>query len=424
MRRRKINFIGAAALAVLLLLSACGGQHPGVPGTEGTLPVVTEVPQTAESAGTGAVTEPSSPGKTAVPTEATAVPTEEGTTGETEGGETAVPVTDPSAEPHTAAPETPPAETEPETVPDFFRNRVPDYSRPERWAWLGEQQDKPADLFFVGPTVLEDGLYLRLTDRENLEHFRTSLEQERGLYESVCTLYAPFYRQMSVKVYGWPRADQNFWRDQAYRDVAAAFRYYLEHLDTGKPLIIAGFSQGGELCLRLIREFFDPDTAGGKALLERLVAVYAIGAGLPETVAEEHPWMKPAESDRDTGVIICYDCEQPGITGSVLLPAGSRSLSINPLTWNRSTEPADKSLNKGACFLAGGQIWMEIPQLCGCYIEPERGALVVTGINYADFPTDADILPPGNLHEYDYQFFYRNLQENVKTRTEQFLNSR
>ena len=416
MRKRKTITILAWVLAALLLLVSCTSQREiTVPGTDPTLPVLTEptdgtTGNTEETAAPGPVT-------TEAPTLETAAPTEEPT--ET-AASTEPPETEPATQPPTEAPteETEPDETE---DPDFFKNRVPDYSRPERWAWLGEGEDKPADLFFVGPTVLEDGLYLRLTDQENLEYFRTSLAQERGLYDSVCTLYAPYYRQMSVKVYTFPREEQSFWRDQAYRDVAAAFRYYLENLYTGKPLILAGFSQGAELALRLMQEFFDPDTAWGAALQDRLVAVYAIGAGLPETMVEEYPWMKPADSAWDTGVIIAYDCEQPGITGSVLLPAGSRSLSINPLTWSRSTEPADKSLNKGACFLRGGQIWMELPELCGCYIEPDRGALVVTGINYASFPTDSDVLPPGNLHEYDYQFFYRNLQENVRTRVDQFL---
>lgn len=423
MRKRKVNGILTALIAALLL-SACGGQPSVVPGTDPVTAEATterqgsaEAPETVETADLEPVTEPASPEETAAPTEettagpeTTAVPPE-----------TAAPTSETPSEPDA---ETTPAETEPETAGDFFRTRVPDYSRPERWAWLGEGEDRQADLFFVGPTVLEDGLYLRLTDQENLEYFRTSLAQERGLYDSVCTLYAPYYRQMSVKVYTLPREEQSFWRDQAYRDVSAAFRYFLEHLYTGKPLILAGFSQGAELTLRLMQEYLDPDTAWGAVLQDRLVAVYAIGAGLPQTMVEEYPWMKPADSAWDTGVIITYDCEQPGITGSVLLPAGSRSLSINPLTWSRGTEPADKSLNKGACFLSGGQIWLEIPQLCGCYIEPDRGALVVTGINYADFPTDADILPPGNLHEYDYQFFYRNLQENVRTRLNQYLNGR
>ena len=74
-----------------------------------------------------------------------------------------------------------------------------------------------------------------------------------------------------------------------------------------------------------------------------------------------------------------------------------------------------------ALIIADPGVFLMAKRLCPmCELHVSTQA---NSLNYADFPTDSDILPPGNLHEYDYQFFYRNLQENVRVRTEQFLSS-
>ena len=64
-----------------------------------------------------------------------------------------------------------------------------------------------------------------------------------------------------------------------------------------------------------------------------------------------------------------------------------------------------------------------LPTLCGCYIDEERGVLKVTDVTPADFPPVLPIFPEGAYHIYDYQFFYRNLQENVANRVKIYLES-
>ena len=48
----------------------------------------------------------------------------------------------------------------------------------------------------------------------------------------------------------------------------------------------------------------------------------------------------------------------------------------------------------------------------------------VTDVTPADFPPILSILPEGSYHLYDYQFFFRNLQENVAVRLKKYLESR
>lgn len=83
---------------------------------------------------------------------------------------------------------------------------------------------------------------------------------------------------------------------------------------------------------------------------------------------------------------------------------------------------ADKSLNQGACFTDyEGHITQEIPQFTGAYIDEERGALKVIDVSAKEYPEGLSIFEEGIYHLYDYQFFYRNLQENVDKRIDAYL---
>ena len=58
----------------------------------------------------------------------------------------------------------------------------------------------------------------------------------------------------------------------AYNDIKQAFDTFLEKFNNGRPIIIAGHSQGAGHAKRLLQDFFD-----NKPLQEKLVAAYLIG---------------------------------------------------------------------------------------------------------------------------------------------------
>lgn len=117
------------------------------------------------------------------------------------------------------------------------------------------------------------------------------------------------------------------------------------------------------------------------------------------------------------GVVVSFDCEAPELEETFINPAGQRAYTINPLNWRTDGMPADRTENLGACFTRySGEIKREEAQLCGCFIDEARGVVKVTDIDSADYPPVVPGLPEGAYHIYDYQFFYRNLQENVQAR--------
>ncbi len=295
-----------------------------------------------------------------------------------------------------------------------------DYSKAGNWAYFAAGEGREADLFLICPTVdVQDEFNMALDDEATKESFLGALNMERGIYEDMTRMYAPYYRQAALKVYDLAPAEREPYLELAYSDISAAFLWYLKKENKDRPIVLAGFSQGADMCYRLLEEYF-----GDEDLYDRLVAVYAIGWPCTKELVDKYPQIKPAASADDIGTVISFDCEAPEVTDTFITPAGTKAHTINPLSWTTDTAPADRSLNKGACFTDyDANITAEIPQLCGCYIDESRGIVKVTDISPADFPAYLPQLPEGGYHIYDYQFFFRNLQENVKLRVENYLRS-
>ena len=297
---------------------------------------------------------------------------------------------------------------------------IVDYANEDNWAYFGIGEDKDVDLFLICPTVdMRDEYNMSMDDEETKARFPGALNMERGIYEDSTRMYAPYYRQAAMKIFDLTEEEREPYLALAYSDISAAFAWYLENENEGRPIILAGFSQGADMCLRLLEEYF-----GDESLYNQLVAVYAVGWSCTEEMVQEYPQIVPAQSADDIGTVICFDCEAPEVTETVVTPAGTRSYSINPLNWKTDGTVADKSENIGACFTSySGEIKREEINLCGCYIDEERGVLKVTDVTPADFPPVLPIFPEGAYHIYDYQFFYRNLQENVANRVKIYLES-
>lgn len=295
------------------------------------------------------------------------------------------------------------------------------YAQAENWAYCEADADAAADVFFVAPTVYVGGdetqFNMSLENEEDKANFLGAINMEKGLYDADARFFAPYYRQASLTDYLLPEDELEEHLSMAYEDVRDAFSYYLANYNDGQPIILAGFSQGADMSLRLLKEFF-----ADEALDDQLVACYAIGWRITEQEMEEYPHLRFATGEDDTGVIIAFNSEAESITESNMIPAGVHTLAINPLNWKTDSTPADKTLNKGACFLDyEGNILLEVPQLTGAYIDETRGALKVPDVSPETYPPVIETFEPGIYHIYDYQFFYRNLQENVGVRLDAYL---
>lgn len=294
------------------------------------------------------------------------------------------------------------------------------YSDKTNWAYYAVGENKDADLFLICPTVYSgsgDNHNMSLDDEKTKASFYGALNMEKGIYEDECRMFAPYYRQAGLEVYQLDKAEREQYLETAYNDVKEAFLYYFENLNDNRPYILAGFSQGADMTLRLMKDLFADEKYS-----KNLIATYSIGWALTSEEVKEYPQLKPAEGETDTGVIITFNSEDKDIKTSVIVE--DKTLGINPLNWKTDSTVADKSLNLGACFTNyDGEITREEKNLTGAYLDPDRGTLKVTDIDKADYPSSIPLFPDGVYHIYDYQFFYRNLQKNVGDRVNAFITS-
>lgn len=151
------------------------------------------------------------------------------------------------------------------------------YAKEENWAYLETDVSNPeADIFFICPSVYsgdEDSYNMSLEDSETKESFVGAINMEKDIYDDEDTrFFAPFYQQIGLNVYEMTPQEREPYLEIAYQDVKEAFVYYLDHYNQNRPIVLAGFSQGADMCIRLLKDVFDDSS-----VQELLVACYAIG---------------------------------------------------------------------------------------------------------------------------------------------------
>ena len=196
--------------------------------------------------------------------------------------------------------------------------QTPDYNDGDSWAYWRVGENKAADLFIICPTVdlgTDGHTNMSLADEQTKANFVGALNMQRGIYDAACRMYAPYYRQATLADYTLPAREAAPYFDLAYSDVRAAFMHYMQHENNGRPFVLSGFSQGAEMCLRLLKEFGKTDF-----VQDNMVACYAIGWRFTPQEAEQYPYIRLAQSADDLGTVIIFNSEAPEVTESLMVP--------------------------------------------------------------------------------------------------------
>lgn len=142
---------------------------------------------------------------------------------------------------------------------------LPDYSRPDAWLAFpgrpGLEHAAPTgeapvndhlarvDVFFIHPTTVMGGGITNARYDAVAPFNAAVLVQQVSVFNSCCRLFAPQYRQATLRALNDDQAVE-----LAYSDVLRAFRYYIAHENHGRPFIIASHSQGTTHAVRLLQE--------------------------------------------------------------------------------------------------------------------------------------------------------------------------
>jgi hypothetical protein len=305
---------------------------------------------------------------------------------------------------------------------------APDYSNLATWAahpWKkdnsdsiapfikNEDRDTLADVFYLHPTTFTKGggnadNNASLDDEElNKNTDSRPILYQASVFNNVCRVFAPRYRQAHLKNYFDPNSDESVAAfELAYQDLKKAFEYYLAHYNNGRPIVIASHSQGAMHAVRLLREFFD-----GKPLQKQLVCAYIVGWRIKK---DDFTSIKVGKKPDATGCFVGWRSYKKGHTDLMLEQENGNSVCVNPITWSTSYAPSEKSEHKG---MIGRDMSKPFKGAITAEISPE------TNVLWVEVPLMAEnqFGKLANYHIADYNLFYLDIRENVKLRVNTFL---
>lgn len=294
------------------------------------------------------------------------------------------------------------------------------YNDENNWMFISPKINKSADLIYFShlglPSVEEPGHMWDIADPAWRRGMETAFAVQCGIFTKSCNVYSPYYRQYSgVNLVNRTTEEISaLYSGIPYKDAEAAFDVYIKKYNNGRPFFLFGQSHGAGVLRHLILNYLknNPDVS------ERLIAAYLIGFAITKDEIEAHPVLKAAGCADDTGVVVSYNTETPDSSepnSSVM--AGS--LVINPLNWRTDDTHADASENLGAVITGRGKINI-IPGMFDAQIRPERHTIACSTANLEEY--GAPIRSLGDYHTADVAFYYTNLQKNVETRLNAYLN--
>ena len=266
-----------------------------------------------------------------------------------------------------------------------------------------------ADVFFIHPTMLLEGSAWNADvhdDEMNAEVDHWPIRHQSTAFAGAGRVFAPRYRQAHVRIFSL--GDSLSWAaaEVAYQDVNEAFNHYLKHWNQGRPIVIAGHSQGAFHGRRLLQEHFD-----GTPLAAQLVAAYLPGMDM---VASEFESIPTCDVPDQTGCLCTWMTYGEGFLPGWLIrkkakPDAEPLLIVHPVTWTKSerineleshlgvVRPSFRLSKPGVIqtwITDENVLWMSAPKVLG-------GRM---------FQRD-------NWHSGDINLFWHNIYVNVQERT-------
>ena len=163
----------------------------------------------------------------------------------------------------------------------------------------------PIDCFYVYPTVSLD-----TTPNSDMnagpEELRV-VQHQLARFGSQCRIYAPLYRQVTLTALRSIMTGKAMAVDRglAYNDVLDAWKYYLEHDNQGRGVVLIGHSQGSGVLTQLMRNEID-----GKPIQERIVSALLLGTNVAvpkgKDVGGAFKQMPLCRAANQTGCVISY----------------------------------------------------------------------------------------------------------------------
>ena len=168
----------------------------------------------------------------------------------------------------------------------------PDYALQANWLARPSRPTRTVDVFYLYPTSYfktsaSQPVISTIDDPAMVAGAKRSFGQQATAFSTVANVYAPYYRQAdAVTVLTSPLAKQSqIIGATPAHDAIAAFAYYIQHNNHGRPFILAGHSQGSNVLLFVLSRYLKAHPA----VYRRMVAAYVIGYGVTRSYLAQNP---------------------------------------------------------------------------------------------------------------------------------------
>jgi pimeloyl-ACP methyl ester carboxylesterase len=321
-------------------------------------------------------------------------------------------------------------------VPLTDAQGAPNYANPANWLSQpsSSEASKPVDVFYLSDTTYSKPDTASpdigpIDDPGMKQGAQTKFTTTASAFAPVANIYAPYNRQVDAKYKSTLPISQQLQLEAGIptSDTVSAFTYYLEHLNGGRPFILAGHSQGSNLIANLLSGYMKehPD------LYKRMVAAYVIGYSVTGDYLAQNPQLKFATGPNDTGVIVSYNTEAPVMLAPnpVTMPGG---VAINPISWTMSETTATASQNLGGISVdpatgaavvdsAGNPV--KAKHYADAAVNQKRGVVICTA-DPKQFAPGNSAVQAGIFHNFDYPLYYFDIRANAANRIKRFMANR
>lgn len=153
-----------------------------------------------------------------------------------------------------------------------------------------------------------------------------------SIFKKEFNFISPYYHQYTFDCFShYPQLFEETRKDVG-NEVCTAFDYYINNINKNRRFILAGFSQGGEMVMNILRHMT-------KEQYSRMVAAYVMGYKVTTADTTNYATIRPAKGETDTGVTISFNSvlSKDGIWDGV---SSGTVACINPVTWTTDTTTA------------------------------------------------------------------------------------
>ena len=287
---------------------------------------------------------------------------------------------------------------------------------------------REAATFYIHPTTYLDRARWNAAltpDATSEGRTRTFVRSQASAFNDVSDVWAPRYRQAAFGAFLLKSEDATKALDLAYRDVLKAFDMFLAAQPAGKPLIVAGHSQGALHLSRLLADRRDK-------LNNRLVAAYVVGWPLSSKADLPLMGRTACAAPDETGCILSWQSFAEPANPALVMDSwvGTKAANgivrqrrdmvcVNPITGTAGgAAPAMSNLGTllpSADYSTATLATAQVGAMC------EDGLLLVSG----NLPSAGGfVLPGNNYHPFDYALFWGSIRADAARRVAAFRAAR